>query len=101
MFAVDIDHNTTRSYARLSGELDMATAGQLQEVLDGLRRDGYHRVVLDLSRLEFLGVAGLTVLLHADAEFRAVGGCIILTQLNALVRRVLALTDLDTRLIIE
>ena len=98
---VDIDHNATCSHARLSGELDMATAGQLHDVLDGLRRDGFHRVVLDLSGLEFLGAAGLSVLLRADAQFRAVGGHVTLTQPTALVRRVLAITRPDIQLIIE
>ncbi|MGH4011668.1 MAG: STAS domain-containing protein [Pseudonocardiaceae bacterium] len=99
--SVDIDRNATHSHARLTGELDMVTAGQLHDVLDGLRRDGFHRVDLDVSGLEFLGAAGLSVLLRADAQFRAVGGRVTLTQPTALVRRVLAITGLDTQLIIE
>lgn len=99
--SVDINHNATRSHVRLSGELDMATAGQLQDVLDGLHRDGRRRVVLDLSGLEFLGAAGLSVLLRADAQFRAVGGRVALTQPTAQIRRMLAITGLDTQLIIE
>lgn len=97
-FTVEVSTDTTRSTARLCGELDLATAGQLQTTLAALRRDGYLVVVLDLSRLDFLSAAGISVLVRADAEFRAAGGQIIVTKPTPSARRSLAVTGLDTSL---
>jgi anti-anti-sigma factor len=48
----------------VTGELDIATADQLREALDGaLARDG--SFVLDLAGVSFVGVAGLRVILEA------------------------------------
>jgi anti-sigma B factor antagonist len=85
----------------LSGELDLATAPVLQQVLAQLCRDGYQEIVLDLSGLEFLSAAGLAVFHHADDHLRAAGGRLILHRPGRLVRRVLAITALDTVLTIR
>ena len=93
--------DTARSCVRLRGELDLATASHLEQRLDRLRRDGHRQLVLDLSELEFLSAAGLTVLLRADQALRALGGRLILTGPTRIVRRVLTITELDATLDIQ
>jgi anti-sigma B factor antagonist len=101
VFAVEVSSGVVRSRVILSGELDLASAPNLEQVLDQLCRDGYPEVVLDLSGLEFLSAAGLTVFLRAHDQLRDTGGRLILNRPGRLVRRVLAITELDTVLIIR
>lgn len=101
MFDVEVRSDTERSRVALIGELDLASAPHLQQVLDGLRRDGFPEIVLDLARLDFLSATGLEVFVHADEQLRATGGRLILTRPGPRARRVLAITELDTVLTIR
>jgi anti-sigma B factor antagonist len=92
---VMISTHPARSYVQLRGELDLTTAPGLEQRLDRLRRDGHRQIILDLSGLEFLSAAGLTVLLRADQALRALGGRLVLTGPPRIVRRVFAITGLD------
>jgi anti-sigma B factor antagonist len=93
--------DTACSCVRLRGELDLATASHLEQRLDRLRRDGHRQLILDMSGLEFLSAAGLTVLLRADQALRALGGRLILTGPTRIARRVLTITELDATLDIQ
>jgi anti-anti-sigma factor len=91
----------TASSVQLCGELDRNTASRLEQLLDRLRCDGYRQVFLDLSGLEFLSAAGLTVFLRADHALSAVGGRLVLSWPTPMARRVLAIAELDTTLSIQ
>jgi anti-sigma B factor antagonist len=47
------------------GEIDMATAAQLRDLLDELVSGGSRRIVLDCHELEFLDSSGIGVLVAA------------------------------------
>jgi anti-sigma B factor antagonist len=101
MFGVEVCWGAARSWVVVSGELDLASAPRLQQVLDQLCQDCPAEVVLDLAQLEFLGASGLEVFLRSDDQLRAAGGRLILNRPGRLVRRVLAITELDTVLTIR
>lgn len=101
MFGVEVCSGAARSWVTLTGELDLASAPHLQQVLDQLCRDDLPEVVLDLSGLNFLSVVGLGVFLRADDQLRAAGGRLILHRPGRLARRILAITQLDTVLAIQ
>ena len=48
-----------------SGELDVATVGPLTEELGAAEAQGTKRIVLDLSRLEFIDVSGVAAVVAA------------------------------------
>ena len=50
---------------RVRGEIDMATAPQLRELLEQLVSSGSRRIVLDCRELEFLDSSGIGVLVAA------------------------------------
>ena len=100
-FGVQVCSQDRRSWVILCGELDLASAPHLQQVLDQLCRDGYSEIVLDLSGLEFLGAAGLSVFHRVDHQLRAANGRLILHRPGHRARRVLAITGLDTVLTIQ
>jgi anti-sigma B factor antagonist len=93
--------DTARTYVQVRGELDWATAPGLEQLLDRLRGDGQRQIILDLSGLEFLSAAGLSVFLRTDEALRAVGGQLVLTRPTRMARRVLAITGLDAALNIQ
>jgi anti-sigma B factor antagonist len=78
---------------RLAGEMDVATGGQLTELVRSLPAEQL-RVQLDLSDLDFLDAAGLTALLEARAIVQARNGRLSLHRPSAAVLRLLVLTDL-------
>jgi anti-sigma B factor antagonist len=100
-FDVTVCTDAARSCVVLRGELDLSTAADLEEILDRLRHDGHHQITLDLSGLEFLSAAGLTVFLRADQALAALGGRLVLTRPTRMARRVLAITGLDDTLNIQ
>jgi anti-anti-sigma factor len=76
----------------------MASTGWLQAVLDEVRQDGCRFLVLDLSKLKFLGVTGLEVIVRIAGEYAEAGGQITLTRPTRTVRRILELTGLNDQL---
>jgi anti-anti-sigma factor len=83
----------------LSGELDLANTETLAGQLEKAERGGAGAIVLDMTELEFIDSTGIALLvathrrLNADADcFRLVG------SEGKAVRRVMALTGLDTGL---
>ncbi len=76
------------------GELDLATAPRLSEVLDEMAEPG--RVILvDLSDTEFMDCSGLAPLLAACERQRELGGDLFLEAPSGAVSRVLECTELD------
>jgi len=100
-FEVIFSTDTTRSCARLRGELDLTTAPRLEQLLDELCRDGYRRITLDMSGLDFLGASALSVFVRVDQTLRAAGGELVLTRPSRMASRILSITGLDATLTIQ
>jgi stage II sporulation protein AA (anti-sigma F factor antagonist) len=76
------------------GELDLATAPRLSEVLAEMAEPG--RVILvDLSETEFMDCAGLAPLVTACEHQRELGGDLFLEAPSGAVSRVVECTQLD------
>jgi anti-sigma B factor antagonist len=58
----------------MRGELDLATAPQLAVRIDGARRNGSRRLLVDLTTAEFCDSAGLRALIGCHQEVVAHGG---------------------------
>ena len=87
----------------LSGELDIATGGELQARLATVVHDepAPRRVVLDLSDLAFVDASGIGVLLAARRDLASRGGELVLRRPSRLVRRVLDVLDPRGELAVE
>lgn len=59
---------------RLSGELDIASAGQLETAIAELCADGCRRLVVEMAELDFMDSTGLRSLL-VSSELCEVNGC--------------------------
>lgn len=89
-----VSHDTTTSEIHLMGELDLSTAARAVELITGLVPSGQH-VVLDLSELEFLDVAGVGALVTAHHQLAASGGSLAVIGVRPLCRQVLTLAGVD------
>jgi anti-anti-sigma factor len=72
LFRCDVVHERARVRIALSGELDIASAPQLDQTLRTFLYTGFGRVVIDLRRLSFIDSTGLHLILrYAEAARRA------------------------------
>ena len=78
----------------VSGEIDIANAGQLRSRLAGPAGGG-QQVIVDFSQVSFIDAAGAGVLARAAARAASRGGSLQVAAAGWQVRRVLALTGLD------
>ena len=83
----------------VSGEIDVATAPQLREMLHGLVHGGARCIVLDCRSLEFLDSSGIG-LLAATRKRLGVGGELVVASPPIHVRKVLELTGVADELVL-
>ena len=76
------------------GEVDVATAPQLRQMLVETASAGHQRVVVDLTQVEFLDSTGLGVLVSGLKRFRTFGGDLTVAGAQARVRKVFDITGL-------
>jgi anti-anti-sigma factor len=76
----------------LQGELDLASARQMEERFAAIDEQGPTRVVVDLAELSFMDSSGLRVLLLADARAREKGYELVLLPGRESVQRVFEMT---------
>ena len=79
------------SAIRLEGELDLATAGELESLLARFCAQR-ERVAVDLSDLTFIDSTGLAVLLNARKRADGNGCAVTLVNVPEVARRVFDLT---------
>lgn len=83
------------------GELDLASAPQLEEALREVEVETYDRLLLDLSQLMFMDSTGLAVLVGANERADADGRRFALRAPTTQVQRLLALVGLVSHLVVE
>ena len=100
-FRVGVSRSDGSVVVAVEGELDLATAPQLRDRLVALSGEGQTRVVLDLSRLQFIDSTGLSVLVMARNRSRVDGGAILIRHPSPAVLRILEITGLVSVFSIE
>ena len=79
----------------LDGELDIATAPALEQLLRELQGDQSPTVVLDLRHLSFIDSSGIRALLTANRRIGGLGGHLVVRHPARCVRRTLAAIGAD------
>jgi anti-anti-sigma factor len=95
LLRVSVEHSGDSAVVRLDGELDCATAPQVEATLAELQLSPTppRRIYVDADRLTFIDVSGLTPLLHAVRRLPA-DGHLQLRNARRQVVRVVRLLDL-------
>jgi anti-sigma B factor antagonist len=73
---IEVQHAGPVPVVRLTGELDLVSAGSFRAALDELILDG-GRVVVDLRDLDFIDSAGLGALVRAHKKARVLQGSLV------------------------
>lgn len=76
------------------GELDIATAPELVELLNRLRHHG-HAVTVDLAEVTFMDSTGLTTLMDAHVQAERNGWTFAVQRPSPAVRRVFELAGVN------
>jgi len=92
------DAEDDRHTLSLVGELDAATAPELQAAIERLCEDGAAEIVLDLHELSFIDSTGLRVILMSEQLCERLGSDFSLTRAQPQAQRLFELTDLVGRL---
>jgi anti-sigma B factor antagonist len=82
----------------LAGELDLATAPELEQMSEQLCANGARELVLDLQGLEFIDSTGLSAILRVSERCEAYRCTLYLTPGPPKVQRLFELTGLLERL---
>jgi anti-anti-sigma factor len=93
--SVGVRHQGASAVLTPEGELDHDTAELLSDPLEQCVEDGYSRLVVDCSGLEFCDSTGLNVLLGARLQAEAAGGGVHLAAMTPVVARVFEITGAD------
>ena len=95
-FAVDVQHETGASTARLrlEGELDTATVGELSAVLERVVANGATEVRIDMAAVPFMDSTGLTALIAAKGQLEG-RGMVTVESASSAVRRTFEVAGLD------
>ncbi|GAA1112083.1 STAS domain-containing protein [Nocardiopsis exhalans] len=78
----------------IEGELDIATAADLQEHIRAAIDDHGPWLILDLSALEFMDSSGLNVIISAYRTIRERNGSLSLAHLNERVTKIVRMVGL-------
>src|SRR5262249_17122407 len=85
----------------VQGVLDSNWADHLSKAIDEKVRDGAHRLLLNLSAVNYLSSAGIAALLRAHAQLTRIHGFFAVSDPSPQVREVLKLSGLQKRLICD
>jgi anti-sigma B factor antagonist len=98
--ALEIDSELSADTARLtpSGELDIATAPQLEQEVRSLLSRAVRRVVIDLSRLTFVDSSALRLFIVLNERSAKEGWTLALVRPTGQVRAVFEITGAEENL---
>lgn len=77
------------------GEVDIYTSPILKEKIDSLIGRNSRRILMDLSRLEYIDSTGLSVIKSSLDQMRSCNGDLWLLSPTVLVKRMLELANMD------
>jgi anti-anti-sigma factor len=100
-FAVHVDFTVSDTVTSVRGELDAHTAPTLHNLLRGLVDSGHTALVIDLAAVTFIGAGGLGVIASTGSAVRALGGSVTLRSPTRQARRILEITGISQRVLIE
>ena len=85
---------------QIEGELDTGSSPDAQNQLDQLRGQGVKKILLDLTKLDFISSAGLRVLLATAQELKEDSGDLRVCSLNREVKEVFDISGFSTLLMV-
>jgi anti-sigma B factor antagonist len=91
-FSTEVNTTADGTVIHVRGELDVATAGRLRDVIEP-HMGPKQTIVLDFSEVEFMDSSCLHILVQARGELTENGGSLILRNPSSAAHRVLTILD--------
>jgi anti-sigma B factor antagonist len=92
---IAIEHLRDSTFVcRPLGDLDVAAAAPLRQVVRDLARPGL-TVIIDLSRVTFMDATGASALVRSVQRVRATGGTVVIRHANPRLQCLLSLLGAD------
>ena len=95
-FGIESEHNGSETSITVRGELDLSSAPALAAELSAAASSEATTVTLDLGSITFIDSSALRVLVNGGRELNSSGKALQIGPCSTVVRRVLAMTNLDT-----
>ncbi len=90
----EMSHNEWKVLS-IAGRLDTQTAPELEAKSVPLL-DGNPKMVLEFSQLQYISSAGLRVLLMLAKKAKAIGGTVVLSNVDGMVQEVIEESGIDS-----
>ena len=87
--------NETTCVLEIEGEVDVYTSPQLKQDILQLAEAGVNRIIINLSKLEYLDSTGLGVLIGGLKRLREAGGNLALVGPGMRILRIFEITGLN------
>lgn len=100
-FAVNVEDGDDQLTVSIEGEVDLYTAPRLREHLDDAVDRGAERVVVDLTKMDFIDSTGLGVLVGAQKRLREAGGEMTLRNPSRSTHKILEIAGLTQLFTVE
>jgi anti-sigma B factor antagonist len=93
---LNLNHRTEdgRTIVEVEGEIDVYTAPKLRELLIDLVSQGNHRIIVDMTRVDFLDSTGLGVLVGGLKRVRSRDGSLRLVCGQERILKIFRITGL-------
>jgi anti-sigma B factor antagonist len=91
-FSIDVSPDRERVFVRAAGEIDLATAGKLEEAITELLDRGFRHVVVDMRKVTFLDSTGIRTLIACHNRAHGVDARMPVLIGNSPARRPLEIT---------
>jgi anti-anti-sigma factor len=79
----------------LGGELDLASAVELEAFEAAVRDHAKSRIIVDLEKVDLLSACAIHTLVRASQQAAAAGGCLQVRAASTFHRRLLSVCGLD------
>ncbi|MFP5320085.1 MAG: STAS domain-containing protein [Acidimicrobiia bacterium] len=100
-FRLNVDNAGTTAVVRVTGELDLQTAPELESRLLQLATDGANQVIVDMADTDFIDSTGLHALIVGVKELRGRGGDLVVRAPSPNTARLLQMSGFDTVVQVE
>lgn len=95
----EVTHETDWAVIRLEGDVDVATAPSIRELVERVQAEGHRNVRFNAAAVEFMDSQGLNMLAGAYKRAQALGGRIEVVGASPELRTVFSATGLDWLLV--
>ena len=85
-------------HVQLSGELDISSASGVESRLIEVEQRAPERLILDLTRVNFIDSTGLSMIINADGRAKRAGRRLTIVSGDGVPRRILRTVGLEERL---